>query len=107
MNDEEKRQKFQSVMARLSADYLARLADKARELERALIAARSGGSDEYEVVGRLIHRLAGSAGSFGVHDVSEQANALDTRLHDDTNTLADLDSDIVSFIELLDRRSTA
>ena len=96
----EQNKTFESVMDRLRANYLAGLNAKADLLADALTRVRAGDDAAGASVAEQIHRLAGTAGSFGVHDVSDVANALDVRLHNGEQALA-LTREIEDFIQLL------
>ena len=94
---------FASVMDRLRANYLAGLNDKADRLSHALMGVRVGDDEAVASVAEQIHRLAGTAGSFGVHDVSTAANTLDVKLHNGEEPSA-LTDEIEAFIQLLRTR---
>lgn len=63
------------ALAPLHARFLARAAEDLQTL-------RTPGVDR-ETLTYLVHRLAGSAGMFGHHDVSRLAGVVDDQLHED------------------------
>lgn len=105
MSDQKQRD-FGSVMARLRANYLASLPGKADALAESLSATQSGDAEAAESLAQQIHRLAGTAGSFGIHDISEMANALDIRLHNGEQP-SDLNDEIQAFVAALRARSSS
>lgn len=77
--DDERQRQFQAVLARMRRDYIAKFAEKAQELDEALSQYRSNPTTNQEQLRRLIHRLAGTAGSFGAAEVSERAAIIEQR----------------------------
>ena len=75
-------------LAELRAAYASRLPDKLAELERALEAARAAGraSPEHHVAKRLAHRLHGTAGTYGLTEVSDEAGLIEDELECMANT---------------------
>ena len=67
---------FDERMAQLRLRFVARAAEQREQLTAALMA---GDRDE---VRRLAHGLAGSAGVFGVHQISEDAQAVEEAVDD-------------------------
>lgn len=101
--DDEKRQKFATTLERLRRKYIASLGIKADELEGAHSRVRAGDKPAERLLLQLIHRLAGTAGSFGVTDISHYAGALDERLQDPSR-LSDERENIVALIALMRSR---
>ena len=104
MISEDKKRSFSAVMDQLRAKYLAGLAGKADELAQIHAAARAGEPVVAELA-MQIHRLAGTAGSFGVHEVSDRATALDIHLHNGI-AYTELIDDITALIQAMRDHST-
>lgn len=102
--DDEQQRQFEAVIARMRRDYMAKFAERAQELEDALAPYRSNQTHSHEQLGRLIHRLAGTAGSFGAVEISERAISIEQRLHDGVSR-EELVGEIEALIALL--RATA
>ena len=100
MSDISRQQQFSTVMARLRANYIAGLADKSRALCEALEVARAGDNEGRANMTQIVHRLAGTAGSFGLGDVSARANDLDIQLREGVS-LEQLSGSLQSLIQLL------
>ncbi|MDX5375517.1 MAG: Hpt domain-containing protein [Gammaproteobacteria bacterium] len=64
---------LQQRLAALHADYLARLPGRLAELDSLLDALRSGHRDSLEPLQRQLHNLTGSAGSYGLDEISRLA----------------------------------
>lgn len=62
------------ALARLRQRFVARCADDLAELRR-----RSGAAPDDDLV-RLVHRIAGAAGTFGFADLSDRAKAAEDAL---------------------------
>ena len=70
---------IQSGLARLCRDFRERLPGKLAELEQAITVARQD-ADHLEHARTLAHRLHGSAGSFGLHDVGKAVGHMEEML---------------------------
>jgi HPt (histidine-containing phosphotransfer) domain-containing protein len=64
----------------LCAEYGARLEEKLRELTEAMERARAGSAEGMEAAYQLVHKLHGTAGSYGFHAVSGAARHLEALL---------------------------
>lgn len=100
MSSEHEKQDFASVMDKLRANYVLGLGGKAERLQETLTRAQAGDDEAVASLAQQVHRLAGTAGSFGVHDVSQQANDLDVRLHNGESH-GELADELAAFIQLL------
>jgi HPt (histidine-containing phosphotransfer) domain-containing protein len=97
--------KFSSMMARLKQGYVQSLASKAEELCEAMAQYGEGlAAGAESEVGSLVHRLAGTAGSFGVDDVSERAAHIEKRMHAGM-TDAELAGEIAGLAELMHKHA--
>ena len=103
MTDDKQKRDFTSVMDKLRANYVAGLAAKANMLAETLAGIQAGEDGADASLAQQIHRLAGTAGSFGVNDVSDVANALDIRLHNGEQP-AELADELTAFAALLRAR---
>jgi HPt (histidine-containing phosphotransfer) domain-containing protein len=66
------------VIAELQTVFRARTAEEVPLIERHFAALRSGAPrSEAEALRRIVHRMAGSAGSFGFHAVGDAAIRLE------------------------------
>ncbi len=70
---------FAAKLQELANDYGAHLAQQAEEIE-VLIGVRGPNQAEHEKLQSLVHRIAGTAGSYGYGSVSDVAHVLDQRL---------------------------
>lgn len=104
MTSEQKKRDFASVMDRLRANYLSNLPDKANQLAQTLADLQAGNTEAAASLAQQIHRLAGTAGSFGVQDVSDVANTLDARLHNGESP-SEMTQELQSLIALLHERA--
>jgi uncharacterized protein (TIGR00725 family) len=78
--------------------YLAGAGEKLAALEAALAAARAGEAGARDVLRRALHKLAGSAGTYGFIDLGAQARELEKRVQSADEPLAeDLLLDAVAF----------
>lgn len=70
------------ALAALEAVFLARLPEKLAEIAAANRILRDHSADQanHQRLHRCLHNLAGSAGTFGFHEVGSQARALEQRL---------------------------
>ena len=70
---------FEARLAALRADWQAQLPGRLGELRQAAQACRAAPSDAaaLEDLHRRVHMLAGSAGTFGLPDLSRQARAVE------------------------------
>jgi DNA-binding NtrC family response regulator len=64
----------------LCAEYGSRLGEKMRELTEAMERARTGSVEGMEAAFQLVHKLHGTAGSYGFHAVSAAARHLEALL---------------------------
>jgi hypothetical protein len=69
-----------AAIAMLSAEYDAALPGRIADIRRALEHARKGGAAGRDELVDELHRLAGTAGTFGHPDVSDRARALEVAL---------------------------
>jgi len=89
---------LQQRLAALHAEYLARLPGRLTELDGLLDALRRGDRDSLEPLQRQLHNLTGSAGSYGLDEISRLAREAEqaaARLGEQT-TLDDADLDILT-----------
>ena len=78
--------------------YLAGAGEKLAALEAALAAARAGEAGAREVLRRALHKLAGSAGTYGFADLGAQARVLEKKVQSADEPLPeDLLLDAVAF----------
>ncbi|WP_374337577.1 diguanylate cyclase [Leeia sp.] len=77
---------FAAVLAELKANYLQELPDKLLQVEQGLQQAFLAGAsdDDYATLVRIVHSLAGSAGSFGLPELSKVAKAMELALRAQT-----------------------
>ena len=71
-------------MRRFQQEFAAQLPDRLQEARRWLAACRAAPADDTPLreLHRCVHRIAGSAGTFGMPLVSQQARALEESLED-------------------------
>lgn len=89
---------FAAVLAELKANYLQELPEKLQHVEHGLQQAFLGGSadEDYATLIRMVHSLAGSAGSFGLPELSRVAKAMELALRAQTPASLELDPAIQS-----------
>jgi chemotaxis protein histidine kinase CheA len=73
---------LQEAMKRFRDEFAAQLPQRLQEARELLAACRAApGNDEcLRALHRSVHKLAGSAGTFGMREVSVQARAIEDRL---------------------------
>ena len=69
-----------AAIAMFSAEYAAAMPSRVADLRLALDRARAGGADGRAELVDELHRLAGSAGTFGLPDLSDRARELEIEL---------------------------
>ncbi|WNG49585.1 response regulator [Archangium minus] len=69
-----------ATLQALRAEYGTRLAEKLRELMAAMLRARAANPEALEEAYQLVHKLHGTAGSYGFHAVSGAARHLESLL---------------------------
>ena len=102
--DDPQRRAFRDKLAELERAFRAKLVVRATELEEALARATQGDEAAAQQVAAIVHKLSGSAGSFGAVELSETATTLDLALHAGTAPAALVD-ELRALIEAM--RATA
>lgn len=76
---------FQRFLDEQRAEYRSALPGKVQEIQAhwAVIAAAADAPRPLEELRRLVHSLAGTAGTLGFHEVGQAAKALETLLEED------------------------
>lgn len=69
---------LEAMMKKLGRDYLRDSPARVAELRAALGAVEQGAAGAIDTLRRLLHKLAGSGGSYGFDDVSTSARAGET-----------------------------
>lgn len=77
MTDDARIANARDRLAELRHGFAARLRERLAELEGAVDAAQSGRGEAVAKVEHLAHKLAGTAGSYGFHDVGAIAAELE------------------------------
>ncbi len=72
---------FQSEMDKLRAEYLLGLGAVAESLQKLMLKADAGDLQSKEGLADQLHRLAGSAGTYGEQEISSRARYLETALN--------------------------
>ncbi len=85
--ENDKHQQFAATLERLRRKYVASLGAKADELEGVHRKVQAGEKSAERLLRQLVHRLAGTAGSFGVSEISHHAGVLDSRLQEPAQLL--------------------
>jgi HPt (histidine-containing phosphotransfer) domain-containing protein len=93
-------QDLEKAFAALREEYARALPEKLAELGEALREAQAGNADALARATALAHRLAGTAGAYGLGEVSSQAATLEQALGS-----ADMAGASVAFASLLQRRT--
>ncbi len=76
--DEAARQRFLEQLEAMKRSYLDRLPGQAEELEELNARLRASDADAMPRVEAIVHKLAGTAGSYGLMEISLAATSLDT-----------------------------
>jgi DNA-binding response OmpR family regulator len=85
-------QDFLERLQALREDYVARLPERIAEIEQEWRALDEGAAAEAsQVLYRKLHTMAGSAGTFGMVDLSRQARAIELHLYNQASGIQDLD----------------
>ena len=80
-DSESEEDELQQMMETLSRDYRERLPQKLLDLEQALQAAQVD-SEKIPQARTLAHRLHGSAGSYGLHELGDWVGKIEAQLHE-------------------------
>ena len=89
---------LEAVMLALRAEYLCEAPERVRELSAALGRLRTGDASALDDLQRYFHRLAGSGGSYGFPEITEQSRTAEHavgRLAGEARTLQREDFDII------------
>lgn len=73
---------LQEAMQRFRQEFAAQLPARLQEAQQLIAACRAAPTDDERLrdLHRCIHKLAGSAGTFGMREVSEQARGIEDEL---------------------------
>ena len=73
---------FQEAMKRFQQEFAAQLPARLREAQQLLAACRAEPADDTRLLAlhRCVHKLAGTAGTFGMPEISREARAIEDLL---------------------------
>ena len=73
---------FQAAMEQFRADFARQLPERVREAQSHLQAALANPEDEIPLceLHRVVHKLAGSCGTFGLRDIGDTARGIEEQL---------------------------
>jgi chemotaxis protein histidine kinase CheA len=96
------------VLAGLRAQYLAEAPARLADLRSTLARAATGDAPALGELRQLLHRLAGSGGSYGLHEVTEAARAGELAIYQiQQREKPPTDADVRLLSSLVERVATA
>jgi HPt (histidine-containing phosphotransfer) domain-containing protein len=100
--DEAAKQRFLEQLEAMKRAYVARFPEQADELEGLRGRLRADDHDAVSRVEAIVHRMAGTAGSYGLSEISLAATELDVRIKQGA-AAASLVADLDALISLMRR----
>jgi len=78
--DDAARERFRAQLERMKKGYVSRLPERAAELEELRPGLSAGDAAASQQVRDIVHRLSGTAGSYGLDEISRAATELELRI---------------------------